>query len=95
MALKQPGQIADEAEAAALLTVLLASLALHGVALDMCEHYTALDAYRLLFDVILPEAQIHPQLCSTGFIQHYATWEYCAACAAEFEADCERHHEEG
>ena len=87
ISLKQPDRITDEAEAAALLTVLLARLALHGVALDMCEHYTALEAYRLLIEVILPEAEIHPQLRSTGFIQHYATWEYCAACTAEFDAE--------
>ena len=74
--------------------VLLTRLALHGVALDMCEHYTALDSYRLLIEEILPEAQIHPQLCSTGFIQHYATWEHCAVCAAEFDAEYERRNED-
>ena len=92
LSLKCPDQITDEAEAATLLGVLLARLALHGVALDMCEHYTALDAYRLLLEEILPQANIHPQLLSTGFIQHYSTWEYCPKCEAEFETEYERRH---
>ena len=90
--LKRPDQIADPAEADAALHVLLARLALHCVAIDVCEHFTALDTYRWLLSEILPEAQIHPQLGDTGFVQHYSTWESCPQCEAEFEADWQSRH---
>lgn len=92
LSLKPPARITDEAEARKWLTLLLARLAQLGIALDMCKHYTALDAYRLLIEEILPEAGIHPQTRSSGFVRHFCTWEYCDACAAEFEADYKRRH---
>lgn len=92
LALKRPDQIIDETEARESLKVVLARLALHWVAVDMCEHFTARDAYRWLLEEILPDAQIHPQLPSTGFVQHYSTWEDCPQCEAEFEADWEERH---
>ncbi|MDH3718395.1 MAG: hypothetical protein OES79_09770 [Planctomycetota bacterium] len=94
LSLKQPDQLASEAEAEEALAVLLARLALHGVTLDMCEHFSALDAYRYMLEDILPEAQIHPRLPDTGFIQHYSTWENCPVCEAEFEADWERRNKD-
>ncbi|MEK6249446.1 MAG: hypothetical protein N2C12_14790, partial [Planctomycetales bacterium] len=87
LALKKPDQICNEEEAQQLLDILLARLAMHCVSLDMCKHFTALDAYRLLIDELLPEAQIHPALITTGFVQHYSTWEHCPQCEAEFEAE--------
>jgi hypothetical protein len=81
--LTPPAQVASESEAEQQLRVLLAALALHGVALDMCEHCTAREAYRILVDEILPDAQIHPNLPASGFVQHYATWESCPQCLGE------------
>lgn len=89
ISLKQPEEIVDEAEAEAALHPLLARLALCCVAVDMCEHFSALDTYRWLLEKILPEAHIHPQLKSTGFVQHYSTYESCPQCEAEFEAEFE------
>ena len=94
IALKKPDEIVDEEEAEVLLKGLLARLAMHGVALDMCEHFTSLDAYRLLVEEILPDAHIHPQLSSSGFVQHYATWEHCPRCEANFDAEWESREKE-
>lgn len=89
ISLKQPDELTDEAEAETALYSLLARLALYGVAVDMCEHFSTLDTYRWLLEEILPEAHIHPRLRSTGFVQHYSTYESCPRCEAEFEAEFE------
>ncbi|MBP87085.1 MAG: hypothetical protein CMJ64_10275 [Planctomycetaceae bacterium] len=94
MSLKRPEHIADEEEAEALVKGLLTRLATYSIALDMCEHFTALDAYRLLVDEILSDAHIHPNLTGTGFVQHYSTWEHCPTCEAEFDAEWEQRKKE-
>jgi hypothetical protein len=87
LSLRRPDDVRDESEAEMWLKTLLARLAEHGVALDICEHYSAVECYRLLVEEILPEAEIHPQLVSTGFVRHYSTWEYCEECLAELDED--------
>jgi len=89
LALRPLEEIVDEEDAQVWLKVLLARLALHSVAVDVCEHFSALDVYRWLLEEILPEAEIHPQLRRTGFVQHYSTWESCRQCAAEFDTEYE------
>jgi hypothetical protein len=83
--LKRPADITSEDEAAGELHTLLARLALHCVAVHICDHYTALDTYRLLLEDLLPEQGIYPNLKPTGFVRHYDTSESCDACDAEFE----------
>ena len=83
--LEPPDRVTSEEQAESLLNMLLTRLATHSVAVDVCEHFTALDTYRWLVEVILPEADIHPQLPQIGFVQPYSTWEDCPRCAAEFE----------
>ncbi len=75
----------DDAQVADALQFLLARLAQHNIALDMCEHYTPRAAYRLLVDHVLREELIFPQLPQAGFVQHFMTHEYCEACEAEME----------
>ncbi len=67
--------------------VLLARLAQHGVALDMCEHFSLRDAYCLLLEHILPEESVPAQLGESGFIQHYTTHEFCSVCLSQFLLD--------
>ncbi|MCA9012646.1 MAG: hypothetical protein KDB01_23000 [Planctomycetaceae bacterium] len=69
-----------------MLSALLTAMALRGVAFDMCPHFTAMQAYRLLINDLLPKAGAHPNLAATGFVKHYCSWEYCEECDAEFEA---------
>ena len=83
----QPDQIRDEQEAERRLQELTDRLAEHGVVLDACQHFSALDSYRFLVEEVLPEAEIHPEMPSTGIVQYYATLESCQKCRAEF--DCE------
>ncbi len=93
--LPRPENVFDETEAWSALNSLLTALALRGVAFDMCEHFSAVQAYRLLMTEILPEAQIHPRLVKTGFVRHYCSWEHCADCEAEFEAEYQRRSKQG
>jgi hypothetical protein len=69
------------------LQVLLACLARHGVALRMCEHFTARQAYCLLLDRILPEGSIPAALVDSGGVQHYATRDFCPNCLDPFQRD--------
>lgn len=86
-----PGYKLDDDSVERALKRVLARLARHGIALDMCEHYTPRDAYRLLLDTILKEEGTYPELSPTCYVQHFMTHEHCehcdAECAAEFADD--------
>ncbi len=82
----------DDAAAEAALKELLQRLALLGVALAICEHYTPQMAYRYLAEEILPEYGVHPRLPQIGWVQHYDTSESCSECQAEFDRRWEAEH---
>ncbi len=81
-----PEQANDE-EAEEALKVLLAQLAVFGISLHLCDHFTPRDAYRLLLTEICPEATAFPELRNTQWVQGFCTSEYCEACDAEFERE--------
>lgn len=76
----------NENQAQVALRTLLTKLALHGIAFDMCAHFTALDAYRLLMTKALKEERFYPQLQQTRWVQHLSSFDYCPACDEEFES---------
>jgi hypothetical protein len=82
----------DDAAAEAALKELLQRLALLGVALAICEHYTPQMAYRYLADEILPEYGVHPRLPQIGWVQNYDTSDSCAECQADFDRRWEAEH---
>mgnify|MGYP003348740184 CR=1 FL=1 len=90
LCLPKPDNVLDEQQAWSALQSLLAAMALRGVAFDMCTHFTAIQAYRLLIEDLLPEAGVHPNLVATGWIQHYSSWESCEECEAEFNEEYNR-----
>ena len=77
----------DDVQAEQALKVLLAQLALFGIALDVCRHYTPRDAYRLLLEEICVEERAYPELRQTQWVQHFMTSEYCDQCDAEMEEE--------
>ena len=77
LCLPRPDDLRDEAHAWQVLSSLLTAMALRGVAFDMCPHFTAMRAYRLLIEDLLPRAGVHPNLAATGFVKHYCSWEHC------------------
>lgn len=81
-----PADQLDDEQVAVALNVLLGRLAFHGIALDMCEHFTARTAYCWLLEEVLNREFAHPNLPATGYVQHYCTFESCEECAAEFDA---------
>ena len=85
--LPPPSQVTTDEQAEPLVTVILAQLALLSIALDVCEHYSPLDTYRLLMTEILPNAKVHPNLAASQMVQHYSTSDHCAACDAEYNMD--------
>lgn len=86
--LPRPEQL-DENQAERVLKVLLAELAVFGIALEVCEHFTPRDAYRLLVEEICQEERAFPELRNTQWVQHFMTSEFCPQCEAEFEREFE------
>jgi hypothetical protein len=82
--LPPPENLDDEAVESAL-KVLLGQMAIFGIALDVCEHFSPRDCYRLLRDKILPEPHAYAELAGTGRVQHLSTYDFCPACEAEGE----------
>lgn len=91
--LPPPDEI-PEARIEPLLKGLLAELALCGVALHVCEHFTLRETYRLLLEKIGSEWTYHPQLRGTMWAQHYMTSEYCPQCEEEFQRKYEEFNRE-
>lgn len=87
LCLPRPEHLLDEDHAWTSLLTLLTAMALRGVAFDMCPHYSATQAYRLLLEELLPEAGVHPNLVATGFVCHFSSWEHCPECDAETEGN--------
>ncbi len=92
--LPPPDHVDSNDEANGLVTSILAQLALLSVAVDVCEHFTPLQTYRLLMTEILPTARVHPNLAASKMVQHYSTSDYCEACDEEFNAEFERETED-
>ncbi|MFW6163633.1 MAG: hypothetical protein ACODAJ_12750 [Planctomycetota bacterium] len=88
-----PDRLNDE-EVEGALKAMLTELALWGIALDVCEHYTPRDAYRLLVEELLPNHRAHPELRGTGWVTHYSTWEFCPECEAQAEREYEEYQRE-
>jgi hypothetical protein len=87
--LPKPDRLTEQ-QAEVELKGLLTRLAMFGIALHMCEHFTALDAYRLLVERLCKEEVAFAELCKTSWIQHFDTAEYCDQC----EADMDRKYRE-
>lgn len=85
--LPRPDQLESDEEAEGALKTLLAKLALHGIALDICEHFSAKDAYKLMIDQICHDEEVFPELRNTQWVQHFSTWEYCPKCTEEIERE--------
>lgn len=82
--LARPEQLSDEQVEPALKS-LLGELALLGIAIDVCEHYSPREVYRLLLETICKEERAYPELRNTQWVQHFATSDFCEKCDAEFE----------
>lgn len=80
----------DDEQAEQVFKVLLGQLALCGVALHVCEHYTPREAYRFLIERLLVEEKFFPQLRGTGWVQNFMTSEYCEKCDAESEREYQK-----
>jgi hypothetical protein len=86
--LPRPDDLDDEA-VETQFKALLGEMALAGIALHVCEHFTPREAYRLLLDRILDEERVYRELGGSAWVQNFMTSEYCDACEAEYEAKWE------
>ncbi len=75
----------DDEQVAQALNSILMQLALHNIALHMCEHFTPRTAYELLVNDILRNEETHPDLPRWDMTQNFDTSSYCPECDAEFE----------
>jgi hypothetical protein len=83
-----------EQKAEGLLKGELVRLAQFGIALHMCEHYSARDALKLLMSELGREGRPFPALRGTGWVTNYLTSDFCPQCDAEFEARYEKEEQE-
>ncbi|MBM3288594.1 MAG: hypothetical protein FJY92_00435 [Candidatus Hydrogenedentes bacterium] len=79
----------DDEQVESRLGGLLAQMAMLGVALDVCEHFTPRDCYRLLRDRVLHDGAVFEELIGTGWVTHIPTSEYCEACDKKFDEECD------
>jgi hypothetical protein len=84
--LTPPDELSEQ-EAETALKIVLGQLALSGIAIDICEHFTPKEVYRWLIDEIFSKESFHPEMRRTQWVQHFSTWESCPACDAEAERD--------
>lgn len=84
--LRHPDKLEDD-ELEAELKSLLAQLALYGIAVDVCEHFSPRDTYVWLLEEIVPKECAYPELRRTQWIQHFSTSDDCAECDADFEIE--------
>lgn len=70
----------DEERAEILVKSILVELALLSVAVHLCEHCTMREGYRYIVEEVLREGRVHPELKTTGWVQHYNYGEECARC---------------
>ena len=80
-----PPERLDEQQAETAVKTLLGRLALFGIALDICPHFTWLDAYRLLLERICTEHRAYRELKDTQWVQQFMTSEFCEQCKADAE----------
>jgi hypothetical protein len=76
----------DENRANHLLRLILARLAVSSIAFDMCEHVTAVEAYRLLYERTVDSRNLR-ELAGTVNVLHMSTYDDCPECEAEFLRD--------
>jgi hypothetical protein len=84
----RPEQLDDEAVEKSL-KLLLSQMAMFNISLDVCQHFSPREAYRLLIERICAEEQAYPELRHTQWIQHFTTAEFCPQCEADWERDCQ------
>lgn len=76
----------SEDEAVAKLKVILAGAALYNIAFHICDHFTAHDVLRLIYDHYADEVHIHPGFVGTGWTTNYDTSDHCKTCEDELTA---------
>lgn len=84
--LPDPDQL-DDGEVEAQLKSVLGRLAMLGVTVDLCDHFTPRGCLRLLKERILRDAGVFEELIGTNWVTHIMTSEYCAQCTAELDAE--------
>jgi len=86
----RPSESLDDREVETQLKAALGRMALFGIAMDICEHFTPRDAYRLLVEKYCREECFQPELLGTRWVQHFDTAESCDACQAQFERELDQ-----
>jgi hypothetical protein len=84
--LPRPEDVGEQ-EAEVLLKSILGQLAMFGISIHLCPHFTVHETYRWLVDEIFPEELANRELKHTQWIQSFSTYESCPACDAEFERE--------
>ena len=79
-----PADVRNDELAQQLLDEVLDRLDELNIVVDLCDHLTPRAYYRYVFEEILADGHIHPDLPTMGIVEHYMVWYWCPKCQAEF-----------
>ena len=73
---------------------LIAQLALLGVSVNICPHFSAERALHWLVEEVIFEEQVHPRMVCHGYVSFYMTSDCCPDCSLEFGRDADMSSDE-
>ena len=73
---------------------LIAQLALLGVSVNICPHFSAERALGWLVEEVVFEEQVHPRMVCHGYVSFYMTSDRCGQCSLEFGRDADMSNDE-
>lgn len=82
-----PPDSLDEKGAESQIKIALGRMAMFGIALNVCHHFTWLEAYRYLVEHLCREERFFREMSGTQWVQHFDTADACDACRSEYERD--------
>ena len=81
----EPPARMKSAEIQEMLRDLIAQLAMLGISVTICPHFSAERSLRWLLDEVVFEEQVHPQMVQHGYVSFYMSSDRCTECSLEFE----------
>ena len=82
------------AEVQETLRDLIAQLALLGISVNICPHFSAERALGWLVEEVVFEEQVHPRMVCHGYVSFYMTSDRCGQCSLEFGRDADMSNDE-
>jgi hypothetical protein len=80
-----PADVPDDATANQLLEEVLDRLEEINIVVDVCDHLSGKELYCYVFEEILTNGEMHPDIPTTGIVEHFMVLDWCNDCKADAE----------